>query len=92
MNKIKKLLELCEIDENEKEETDDVKKYIQNILENDKKNQIVQKINLSTIYHNLKSCDHHDLVRIDQILTRKANRENTLVQWGSLVLDCKWSY
>ena len=45
---------------------------------------------MCTIFINIDKCDHHDLCRIDQIMTILHNKNCTDYQWGSLTLDCKW--
>ena len=44
----------------------------------------------SVIASNIEKMDHHDFVRTDQLLTRKANKKETNYQWGSIVMNCKW--
>ena len=45
---------------------------------------------MCTIFFNIENCDHHDLCRLDQILTILHNEKCTEYQWGSVTLNCKW--
>ena len=47
---------------------------------------------MNIVRSNIEKCDHHDLVRIDQILTRNKNEksDDEEFQWGSVVMNCKW--
>ena len=48
------------------------------------------KKEMSIMLSNISKMDHHDLVRTDQILTRKQNKNEKEYQWGSVVMNCKW--
>ena len=45
---------------------------------------------MGKIRTHIDECDHHNLCRIDQILTREMNKNEEKVQWGSLIMNCKW--
>ena len=70
-------------------ERDDIKTYIQTILNHCKNGTNPQRDEMSVIYSNIRRCDHHDLVRADQILTRVQNEKETEYQWGSVVMNFK---
>ena len=59
-------------------------------LENNKKGKQTTDEEMSIIRSNLSSCDHFDLVRVDNILTRMRNQDEKEYQWGSIVLNKKW--
>ena len=86
---IKQLLEKqgCEKQENNENK---IKEIIKNILEKCKKGKLPNTSDLNIIYNSLKTTDHFDCVRIDQILTIIANRNETEFQWGSICLNKKW--
>ena len=69
-----------------------VKEIIMKVLEENKRGYGTDKKLMNIIRSNIDKCDHHDLVRIDQILTRDKNgqTENTGYQWGSVVMNCVW--
>ena len=71
-------------------EKEKVKQEIITVLQNVKTGIKPPSDQMSTIFANIEKCDHHDLCRIDQIITRMHNEECTDYQWGSIVLDCKW--
>ena len=60
------------------------------LLENSKKGIDPQVEELSCILSNINELDHHDLVRTDQILTRRQNKTEQEYQWGSIIMNCKW--
>ena len=66
-----------------------VKVYIMECLERSKKGIDPTREQLSIIRTNVEKGDHHDLVRIDQIITRMYNKRETEYQWGSIVLGLK---
>lgn len=45
---------------------------------------------LGNILSNIEGMDHHDFVRTDQILTRMQNKKEKEIQWGSVIMNCKW--
>ena len=75
---------------NEKLQTSDIKEYIMQLLEKSKKDIDPSNEELSKILSNIEKMDHHDMVRTDQILTRKVNKNETEFQWGSIIMNCKW--
>ena len=75
---------------NEKLTLQDVKTYIMQLLEKSKKGTDPSNEEMSMIISNIEKMDHHDLVRVDQILTRKMNKNEIDYQWGSIVMNCKW--
>ena len=92
-NKIHKIAEILEKMGHEKSNTlkiENIKSFIMGVLANHKKNVPIQNADLNTILSNIENCDHHDLVRIDNIITRIWNKNNGEYQWGSVVQDLKW--
>ena len=92
-NKIHKIAEILEKMGHEKSNTlkiEDIKSFIMGVLANHKKNVPIQNADLNIILSNIENCDHHDLVRIDNIITRIWNKNNGEYQWGSVVQDLKW--
>ena len=67
-----------------------IKDEINRILKNSKRNIHPSREEMITIRSNLNKCDHSDMVKIDQILTREQNQHETDYQWGSLVMNAKW--
>ena len=61
------------------------------ILDASKKGKEPKWEEMSKILSNIETMDHHDLVRTDQIMTRQANKKETVQQWGSIVMNCKWN-
>ena len=55
-----------------------------------KKNVDISFETMCTITKNLDKCDHHDLCRLDLLLTMEANKLETEYQWGSIILELKW--
>ena len=45
---------------------------------------------MNNIFARIMTCDHHDLCRLDQILTRMQNDKEIEYEWGSIILNCKW--
>ena len=76
---------------NEKHVTTNIKAYIMEILDASKKGKEPKWEEMSKILSNIETMDHHDLVRTDQIMTRQANKKETVQQWGSIVMNCKWN-
>ena len=69
---------------------DDIKTHIVKVLNKYKKEGVKPNwVEMSTIYSNIGGCDHHDLVRVDQIMTRMQNEVESMYQWGSLVMNFK---
>ena len=60
------------------------------LLEKSKKEIDPSTEELENILSNIERMDHHDLVRTDQILTRMQNKQEKEVQWGSVIMNCKW--
>ena len=75
---------------NAKYKSNNIKEMIIAMLARSKKGTDPEWSELTTIRSNLDKMDHHDYVRIDQILTRKANKKESEYQWGSIVMNCKW--
>ena len=69
---------------------DNIKTFISRVLTKNKKDDSVQDIDFNTILSNIDKCDHHDLVRTDNIITRIWNKNNEEYQWGSVVQNLKW--
>ena len=70
--------------------TSNIKKEIMELLAKSKLGTDPSWTEMSTILSNLNEMDHHDFVRTDQLLTRKANKKETEYQWGSIIMNCKW--
>ena len=75
---------------NEKLRIDNIKEYIMQLLKKSKEGIDPSNEDLSKIISNIEKMDHHDMVRTDQILTRKVNKTETEFQWGSIIMNCKW--
>ena len=75
---------------NENLQIENIKMYIIQVLERSKAGIDPNNDELSKIASNIEKMDHHDLVRTDQILTRKINKNENEYQWGSIVMNCKW--
>ena len=93
VNKIQKIVEILEKMGHEKSENlgiKDIKALIIKVLSNNKKGELVQKVEFNTILSNIDKCDHHDLVRVDNIITRTWNETDREYQWGSVVQNLKW--
>ena len=71
-------------------EVEDIKAFIIRVLSNSKKGITVQKSEFNTLLSNVDKCDHHDLVRVDNIITRTWNETDSEYQWGSVVQNLKW--
>ena len=84
------LLEKNGYEKRDEFEKDDIKMYIVEILSKYKRSGIKPNwVEMSTIFSNIDRCDHHDLVRVDQIVTKMQNEKETEYQWGSLVMNFK---
>ena len=93
VNKIGKIVEILEKMGYQKAENlkiDNIKTFISRVLTKNKKDNSVQDIDINTILSNIDKCDHHDLVRTDNIITRIWNKNNEEYQWGSVVQNLKW--
>ena len=69
---------------------DNVKKELMEMLKKIKTGIKPTFEQMCTILTNIEKCDHHDLCRLDQILTILKNENCTDYQWGSVTLNCKW--
>ena len=72
------------------EQVVNVKKLLNDMVRKAKKNENVTKLEMCTVMRNLDKCDHHDLCRLDLVMTIETNRSEAEYQWGSVVLGCKW--
>jgi len=68
----------------------EIKNKIMQMLKNLKEGNEYEDKDLSIIYYNLGNLDHHDAVRLDQILTIIANKKETEYQWASIVMEKKF--
>ena len=93
INKTQKIVEILENMGYEKRknlETENIKTFVMGVLTKNKKNKPVQDAEFITILNNIDKCDHHDLVRVDNIITRTWNERDNEYQWGSVVQNLKW--
>ena len=93
VNKIRKIVEILEKMGHEKSKNlgiKNIKAFIIKVLSNNKKGEMVQKVEFNTILSNIDKCDHHDLVRVDNIITRTQNEIDKEYKWGSVVQNLKW--
>ena len=93
VNKIQKIVEILEkmgYENSKNLEIKDIKAFVIKVLSNNKKGEMVQKVEFNTILSNIDKCDHHDLVRVDNIITRTWNETDKEYQWGSVVQNLKW--
>jgi len=67
-----------------------IKAEIMELLKEVKKNKKVDSKDMYCIYNNLTKLDHHDAVRLDQILTIIANQKESEYQWASICMDKKF--
>ena len=77
----------------EKEENEmktEIKEIIIRVLKSSKEGKTPEKKDMNNIYARIGACDHHDLCRLDQILTRIKNDGEVEYEWGSIILNCKW--
>ena len=89
MGKIISILEEKGCSENLEYKIDGVKQYVMGMLERSKKGIDPTVQELMTVRNSIEMGDHHDMIRVDQVLTRMANREESEYQWGSVVLGLK---
>ena len=75
---------------NEKHKKSNIKPFIMDALKKSKSNNIIQIEDLDIVLTNLDECDHHDLVRVDNIITRIQNDKNGEYLWGSVTQNLKW--
>ena len=87
---IDKILEDLGYEAKKEYKTDDIKNKIMKSLERNKKGVRTTMEEMNVIRSNLGGCDHHDLIRVDNIITRNQNQKETEFQWGSVVLNKKW--
>ena len=71
-------------------ECNNIKDKINEILRNSKKNIHPSAEDMITIRSNIQKCDHSDMVKIDQCITREQNQYETEYQWGSVIMNAKW--
>ena len=67
-----------------------IKPFIMSVLQKSKQNNIIQTSDLNIILTKLYECDHHDLVRADNIITRIQNETDGEYWWGSVTQNLKW--
>ena len=92
-DKIKKLDEILEkmgYEIKSESKTSNIKKEIQRVLENHKRGREISTADMNRVRSSLSDCDHHDLVRVDSIVTRIWNETDNEYQWGSVVKNLKW--
>ena len=89
VNQTISILERNKYEKSDKYLEDNIKEYIMNVLKRYKSGTTPQWVEMSTIFSNIDRCDHHDLVRVDQIVTKMQNEKETEYQWGSLVMNFK---
>lgn len=91
-DKLQTIMELLEKEGCYKETNQDneIKKTIMKITKNCKMNILPEFEALNIIYNNLETLDHHDCVRIDQILTIMYNEKENDYQWASVCMNQKW--
>ena len=75
---------------NENHENSNIKPFIMSVLKKSKSNEIIQTEDLNIVLTNLNECDHHDLVRVDNIITRIQNKKDGEYLWGSVTQNLKW--
>ena len=68
----------------------DLKTTIIRVLKETKKTGDAKKADINIIYCNLNLLDHHDAVRLDQILTILANKKEQEYQWASICMGKKF--
>ena len=92
-DKIKKLDEILEkmgYEDKNESKTSNIKKEIQRVLEDHKRGRKISTADMTRVRSSLSYCDHHDLVRVDSIITRIRNETDKEYQWGSVVKNLKW--
>ena len=67
-----------------------IKEKIEVMLRNSKKDTHPSKEDMIIVRSNLDECDHNDMVKIDQCITREQNSHETDYQWGSVIMNAKW--
>ena len=92
-DKIKKLDEILEkmgYEDKSESKFRNIKEEIQRVLENHKRGREISTTEMNGVRSSLLHCDHHDLVRVDSIITRIWNETDMEYQWGSVVKNLKW--
>ena len=87
--KIIAVLEEKGYNKDEKHERNEIKEYIMNLLSKSKKGIDPSTEEFITVRCNIEKGDHHDMIRVDQVLTRMQNKLETEYQWGSIILGLK---
>jgi len=90
MEAFRKLLEDKGYEADDGKSTENIKKLLMETAEKAKKNIVITRDIMCTILRYLDSCDHHDLGRLDLILTCETNKNDNEFQWGSVILGLKW--
>ena len=90
IEKIDEILEKMGYEHKNESKTNNIKNVIKSVLENHKKGRGVSTEEMTIVRSNLPNCDHHDLVRVDSIITRIRNETDKEYQWGSVVKNLKW--
>ena len=90
IEEIDRILEKCGYEVKLEYKTNGIKNIIMESLERNKRGVRTTQKEMSIIRSNLAGCDHFDLVRVDNIITRIKNMDETEFQWGSIVLNKKW--
>ena len=90
IDEFQKLLEEFGYEKLEYVDDSKVKEKIIEMLKMSKTEKIPPKSEMNKIFTKINECDHHDLCRLDQILTRIKNTGEDEIEWGSLILNCKW--
>ena len=68
----------------------DLKEKLMEMVKKSKRNTEISIKDLNIIYCNLPKLDHHDAVRLDQILTIIANKKDNEYQWASVCMNKKF--
>lgn len=89
MSKIISILEEKGYKKDEDHEVTNIKTYILKLLEKSKQGTDPNEREMMTVRANIEKGDHHDMIRVDQLLTRMANKGEEEYQWGSVVLGLK---
>ena len=90
IQKLDEILEKMGYEHTNEAKSNDIKRDIQRVLENHKRGRGVSTADMTRVRSSLSSCDHHDLVRVDNIITRIRNESDNEYQWGSVVKNLKW--
>ena len=80
----------CNKQDIKKNPSRDIKGKIMETLKDLKSGTIPEMEKMNEIYCNLTELDHHDAVRLDQILTIIANEKETEYKWASIVMNKKF--